>query len=102
MIAIDPVPKLAVMELGEELRARGVAAVVDFGNDRMKAALKRAHRSGARYVLLLGEDELAKNGVTCRDLSAGEQSLVARSEIAAFLHNRLHGQVNRQQGEGTS
>ncbi len=112
LIAIDPVPKLAAMELGEELRARGVAAVVDFGNDRMKAALKRAHRSGARYVLLLGEDELAKNAVTCRDLNAGEQSLVPRSEIVGLLRDRLNekiegqiegqpaGQPGRRRGEG--
>ncbi|MCP4201395.1 MAG: histidine--tRNA ligase [bacterium] len=87
LIAIDPVPKLAAMELGEELRSNGVAAVVDFGGGRMKAALKRAHRSGARYVLLLGEDEVERGGVTCRDLSAGEQSFVPRSEIAALLGN---------------
>lgn len=85
VIAIDPVPRLAAMELAEELRASGIAAVVDFGGDRMKAALKRADRSGARYALLLGEDELETGAVTCRDLAAGEQKLVPRGEIAAYL-----------------
>jgi histidyl-tRNA synthetase len=91
LIAIEPVPKLAVMKLGEELRAHGIAAVVDFGSGRMKAALKRADRSGARHVLLLGEDEMEKHGVTCRDLSAGQQSFVLRSEIAEVLINQEAG-----------
>ncbi len=91
LIAIDPVPRMAAMKLGEELRALGIAAVVDFGGGRMKAALKRADRSGARYVLLLGENEAAKDGVTCRDLSVGEQNFVPRSEIGALLRSQQAG-----------
>jgi histidyl-tRNA synthetase len=91
VIAIDPVPRLAAMELAEELRASGIAAVVDFGSDRMKAALKRADRSGARFALLLGEDELETGAVTCRDLAAGEQRLVPRGEIAAYLTETSKG-----------
>jgi histidyl-tRNA synthetase len=91
VIAIEPVPRLAAMKLAEEVRAAGVPAVVDFGSDRMKAALKRADRSGAQYVLLLGEDELEKGGVTCRDLTAGEQEFVPRAEIAAYLAGKSKG-----------
>lgn len=85
VIAIDPVDRREAMALASELRRQGLGATVDFGGGRMKAALKRADRAGVRFVLLLGEDELAGGGVTCRDLRAGEQRFVSRDEIAAQL-----------------
>lgn len=88
VIAIDPVQRIAALELGEELRHAEIATVVDFGGGRVKAALKRADRSGASYVVLLGEDEVAKQGVTCRNLQVGEQEFVPRAEIAKYLIDR--------------
>ncbi|MFQ5528144.1 MAG: histidine--tRNA ligase [Thermoanaerobaculia bacterium] len=85
VITIDPVPKVTALEVADQLREQGIAATVDFGGDRMKAALKRADRSGARWVVLIGEDELAEDGATCRDLRAGEQRFVRRSDLASEL-----------------
>ncbi|MEE9256708.1 MAG: His/Gly/Thr/Pro-type tRNA ligase C-terminal domain-containing protein, partial [bacterium] len=46
-------------------------------------------RSGARFVLLLGEDELAKGVVGVRDMAESQQEEVARDDIGRFLTSRL-------------
>ena len=42
-------------------------------------------RSGARRVLLLGEDELANNEVTVKEMETGQQQTVARDQVTATL-----------------
>ncbi len=76
---------MAVLELAEQLRAAGVAATADLSGRSVKAALKRADKSGVRFVVLLGDDELAAGQVTLKDLSAGDQVTLARDRLAARL-----------------
>jgi histidyl-tRNA synthetase len=48
--------------------------------------MKRADRSGARVALLLGDDELARGVLACKDLRAGaEQRDVVHDAIVAEL-----------------
>ena len=60
--------------------------VVDATPGSFKAKLKRADRSGARIVLLLGEDEAHSGRMTVRDLRAdGLQSTVSLDELAGHV-----------------
>jgi len=47
----------------------------------MKGQLKTADRQNANYVLILGEDELAKNSVMIKTMDTGEQELVPMDEV---------------------
>ena len=58
---------------------------MSFSKRSMKSAMRQANRSGAKFCLLLGEDELASNSVMIRDMDSGEQTLVPLAEAA----NRL-------------
>ncbi len=64
-----------------ELRAAGVAADMDLTNRSVKAQFKMADREGAKFCLILGDDELARKEVTLKNLSTGEQSAVSETEI---------------------
>ncbi|MFJ9717909.1 histidine--tRNA ligase [Streptomyces sp. NPDC101213] len=72
-----------------ELRKNGVAADFAYGGKGLKAAMKAANRSGARYALLLGERDLAEGVVQLKDLESGEQTAVGVNEIVAELESRL-------------
>ncbi|MFQ5350966.1 MAG: His/Gly/Thr/Pro-type tRNA ligase C-terminal domain-containing protein [Thermoanaerobaculia bacterium] len=76
---------MAALELAELLRGAGVAATADLSGRSVRAGLKRADRSGARFVVLLGEEELTAGRVTLRDLAAGDQMTVGRDELAARI-----------------
>ncbi|MBT3347360.1 MAG: histidine--tRNA ligase [Thiotrichales bacterium] len=50
----------------------GIELIANLGGGSFKAQFKRADRSGAHYALVVGEDEIATETVTVKDLS-GEQ-----------------------------
>ncbi|MCZ6506500.1 MAG: histidine--tRNA ligase [Acidobacteria bacterium] len=73
LVAAGDVEPSQLLELAERLRAGGLDLVTELGGRSVKAALKRADKSGSRWVLLAGEDELAAGELSLRDLDAGEQ-----------------------------
>ncbi|MFB6554603.1 MULTISPECIES: histidine--tRNA ligase [unclassified Streptomyces] len=72
-----------------ELRKNGVAADFSYGGKGLKAAMKAANRSGARYALVLGERDLAEGVVQLKDMESGEQAAIGVNEIVAELESRL-------------
>ena len=66
--------------LANELRAKRVACVTALGQRSLKAQMRHANSLGARWAMILGEDELAAGEVTLRDLTRGEQARLAVSE----------------------
>jgi histidyl-tRNA synthetase len=84
--------KSEAVRLTAELRRAGVATVLALGDRTLKAQMKQANASGARYALLIGEGELERGEVTVRDLvAAGEaeerkQMSVKRGDVLAFVH----------------
>jgi histidyl-tRNA synthetase len=73
------------LALAKELRQGGVACEVDCRGLSLKAMLRRADAMHATLALLLGEDELAKNEVTVKDLVGHEQRRVAMDALPAAL-----------------
>ncbi|MEI5103625.1 histidine--tRNA ligase [Streptomyces sp. PmtG] len=72
-----------------ELRRAGVATDFSFGGKGLKAAMKAANRSGARYALVAGERDLADGAVQLKDMESGEQEAVALDEVVAVLKAKL-------------
>ncbi|MEO5830423.1 MAG: His/Gly/Thr/Pro-type tRNA ligase C-terminal domain-containing protein, partial [Rhodanobacter sp.] len=50
---------------------------------------KYADRAGIRFVIVLGEDEIARNVVTVKDLRREDQFEVARAELSKTLRVEL-------------
>jgi histidyl-tRNA synthetase len=69
--------------LARELRRSGFSVEVSEG--KLKRAMELANKIGARFVLILGEDELAAGRYTLKNMATGEQASVAREEIAPRL-----------------
>ena len=55
----------------------------------MKAQMKAADRSGARFALLVGSDELDAGEVTVRTSEGGEQRRAARDHLIDDLRTHL-------------
>lgn len=86
-IAIVPVGEAAgrvALKLAHDLRQAGFP--VEHGyRGKVGQRLKRADRLQACAALLLGDDELAKDVVTLRDLDSGEQSEIPMADLVARL-----------------
>jgi histidyl-tRNA synthetase len=55
----------------------------------MGAQMKLADKSGARIVVLLGEEEWQRGEVVVKDLASGDQQTVARARLSELLRKRL-------------
>ena len=83
---VDVTGGLEAVAITVELRAAGFAADRGFDNRSMKAQMKLANRSGARFALIVGDDELTAGTVIAKPMQGGgEQVVVARGEIRAHL-----------------
>ncbi|MEU0087502.1 histidine--tRNA ligase [Streptomyces sp. NPDC006274] len=72
-----------------ELRRAGVATDFSYGGKGLKAAMKAANRSGARYAVVVGERDLAEGVAQLKDMESGEQQAVALDGIVDELRSRL-------------
>ncbi len=73
--------------LAAELRAEGI--VIERSADRkLKRALEVANKMGARFALILGDDELASGTYQLKDMASGEQHSAKRNELVALIGKR--------------
>jgi histidyl-tRNA synthetase len=82
-IAVIPVgekAESASLKLAQELRRQGFAVEMGYSGNVAKR-MKRANKVGARAAVILGEDELARDAATLRDLDTGEQIDVPLAEL---------------------
>jgi histidyl-tRNA synthetase len=75
--------------VAERLRDAGLSVVLHSGGGGFKAQLKRADASGARYAVIVGEDEAAAGEVSVKPLrGTGEQVRVTVDEAARLIRGR--------------
>jgi histidyl-tRNA synthetase len=73
--------------LARELRQVGI--VVDVGDEsfRLKKSLETASKLGARYALIVGENEVQSGTFALKHLASGQQQSVPRSELAGRIQS---------------
>ena len=79
--ALGNEPQQEAFRLSYQLNRAGVQAMMDYEGRSLKAQMRRADKFGARYVLILGEDELRSGTATLRDMADGRQEEVPLSSI---------------------
>ena len=55
--------------------------LVDYDARSLRAQMKRADKTNARYVVILGDTELARDEVTVKDMHSGVQTTVSREAV---------------------
>ena len=73
------------MVIGQQLRAANIRTEIAFGDRALKGAMKAADKSGARYVIVLGESEIADGEVELKRMSDGVTSSVKIDQLQAEL-----------------
>ena len=76
--------ELAAWKFAEMMRDAGMRAVLGPGGS-FKSQMKKADASGARWAVIIGEDEVAKNAVTVKPLRGGEQQTVQTNEALSVI-----------------
>src|SRR5579864_3327647 len=73
--------------LARELRRHDL--VVELGDDafRLKKSFEAATKVGAKYILIVGENEVKADAFALKNLATGEQVSIARADLAAWLRS---------------
>ncbi len=79
--------KMAV-QVAELLRNLGKSVIVHPASGSFKSQMKKADKSGARYAVIIGEDEVVANEVLIKPLLVrGEQVKCKPNELAAYFQS---------------
>jgi len=76
VIGLGEEANVVAVQLVGNLRTLGLSTDISFDSRSMKAAMKGADRCGARFAVIIGEDEVAAGTVVIKDLQSGEQASV--------------------------
>ncbi len=77
------------LDIARRLRAGGINAEVQMEPKKLGKQFQYASRAGIRFVVLAGEDELARGVVTVKDLAREQQFEVTRDQLASTLRVEL-------------
>jgi len=75
------------LSLTNELRQSRLNVMFDPMRRSLKAQLREANKSGARFALILGDAEIKKGTVVFKDLEKGEQKNILQKKIKNLFDN---------------
>ena len=73
------------LRLARELRRAGVTADLGDESFRLKKSFELAEKAGAKYIVIVGENEVAADTFAVKNLASGEQVSVPRSHLGDHL-----------------
>jgi histidyl-tRNA synthetase len=85
LVTLGDEARKAGVNILSDLRTAGVSADMDYSRKGMKAQMREADRSGARYALILGDNELTAGVVQLKELKTGAQDQVPLVSLAEAL-----------------
>ena len=81
--------KSVALSLAAQLRLAGIRTEIAYGDRALKGAMKAADKSGSRYVIVLGDSEVASGVVELKRMSDGLTSSVKIEELQKALTGAL-------------
>jgi len=73
------------LKLARELRRAGISADLGDENFRLKKSFEAAEKANAKYIVIVGENEVAADAFAVKNLTTGEQTQVSRAELSVYL-----------------
>ncbi|MDE7453913.1 MAG: histidine--tRNA ligase [Clostridia bacterium] len=85
LAGMDDITREKAFSIAAELRLKGVIAEIDHMSRSVKAQFKYADKLGAKFVAVIGGDELAAGAVNLKNMSDGTQETVYFNDIYTYL-----------------
>ncbi len=83
--------KTAGIGIINKLRLGGLISEMDYLDKNMKGKWKQVAKCNARFVAILGDDELSKNEINLKDQSTGEQHTIKIDDLYTTIIEILTG-----------
>lgn len=91
MVSMGDEAELASFVLAERLRAanKGWVVLRHCGGGNFKNQMKKADKSGARFTLIVGKDEVDQGVCQVKDMQSGEQKACVLDAVADYITTKL-------------
>jgi len=85
IVSLGDAAREKAFEMAHSMRRAGLAVDFDMIGRGLKAQMRYADKMRARFVAIIGDDELAAGEATVKDMSTGEQKRIAQAELATCV-----------------
>ena len=75
--------------LAGELRKKGLRVIADYNDRSMKSAMRAADKSGAKFLIIRGENEIRNSSLILKDMCSGSQSEISVQKIVEQISSAL-------------
>ena len=82
VVAGGEAAQVYAFKLLTDLRRQNISTAMDFGRKSLKAQMKQAAKSGAKFALIVGEDEVANSTVTVKNLETSAQESIPVAAVS--------------------
>jgi histidyl-tRNA synthetase len=89
--ALGEEPRNEAFNLSYKLNRVGMRTMIDYEGRSLKAQMRRADKFGARFVLIIGEDEQRSGKAILRDMEKKKQEEVPLHAVFEEITSRLGG-----------
>jgi histidyl-tRNA synthetase len=85
IIPLGDESKTSALTIAQQLRSSGLRVEISFGDRALKGSMKAADKSGAAYVIVLGESEISSGTIELKEMSTGKTSSVTLASLQKHL-----------------
>ncbi len=85
IIPLGDESKTSALTIAQQLRSSGLRVEISFGDRALKGSMKAADKSGAAYIIVLGESEVSSGTVELKEMSTGKTSSVTLASLQKHL-----------------
>ncbi len=76
------------LKLVNALRGQGIKADKDYMGRSLKAQMKYANKISARFVVVLGDEEISTGSIKVKNMSDGSEASISIDELAGFIKSK--------------
>ncbi len=87
--ALGQEPSKEAYRIINQLRLEGIRAELDYEGKSLKSQMRRADKLRARYVLILGEDELKRGKAALRNMGTKSQEEISISDVLTVIKEKV-------------
>ena len=85
VIGLGDSARSLIINIALELRQNNIRTSFDLLRRSIKSQMRDANKLGAKYVIIIGEEELAKNIATIKNLSNSDQEQIPLDSILSHI-----------------
>ena len=81
-----------ILEISYSLRRKGISVEIGLEGRSLRSQMRTADKLGAKYVAMIGGEEIEKGVITLRDMRDGQQEAIDIQVVVSTLEDKLRSQ----------